>query len=127
MRILVTGAGGFLGQGIVKALCARGDEVSTLQRKEYPLLKQLGVTIHKGDIADRNTVIRASKKCDAIVHVAARAGVWGDYQDYYRTNVSGTLNVIEACREHGIQRLLYASFPLFAANTNVSASALVRW
>ncbi len=111
MRILVTGAGGFLGQSIVRALIARGDEVSTLQRGEYPALNELKLLINKGDIADKDTVIRASKDCNAIIHVAAKAGVWGDYQEYYRSNVSGTVNVIEACRQNNINRLVYTSSP----------------
>jgi 2-alkyl-3-oxoalkanoate reductase len=111
MRILVTGAGGFLGQGIVRALHARGDDVCTLQRGEYPALAELGVTINKGDIADKETVIGASKNCDAIFHVAAKAGFWGDYQHYYRSNVAGTVNVLEACRGNSIQRLVYTSSP----------------
>ena len=86
MRVLVTGAGGFLGQAIVRALHARGDEVCTLQRGEYPDLNAMGVAINRGDIANNDAVIHASENCDAIIHVAARAGVWGDYQDYYRSH-----------------------------------------
>lgn len=111
MRILVTGAGGFLGQGIVRALCKRGDEVHTLQRGDYESLRELDVKINRGDIADEDVVIRASEKCDAIMHVAAKAGVWGDYQDYYRSNVTGTLNVLTACKENAIPRLVYTSSP----------------
>jgi len=111
MRILVTGAGGFLGQGIVKALHSRGDDVCTLQRGEYPALQALGISITRADIADKDAVIAASENCDAIIHVAAKAGVWGDYQDYYRSNVTGTLNVIEACRKNSIPRLVYTSSP----------------
>lgn len=109
MRVLVTGAGGFLGQAIVRALHARGDDISTLQRGEYPVLDRFGLTMNKGDIADRDTVIRAGEHCDAVMHVAAKAGIWGDYQDYYRSNVTGTLNVIEACRQNNIQRLVFTS------------------
>ena len=111
MRILVTGAGGFLGQGIVKALHARGSEVCTLQRGDYPALQALGICITRGDIADKDAVIAASENCDAIIHVAAKAGVWGEYQDYYRSNVTGTLNVIDACRKNNIPRLVYTSSP----------------
>jgi nucleoside-diphosphate-sugar epimerase len=111
MRILVTGAGGFLGQGIAKALHARGNEVCTLQRGDYPILVGRGITINKGDIADKDAVIKASKNCEAVIHVAAKAGVWGDYQDYYRSNVTGTLNVIDACRINKIHRLVHTSSP----------------
>ncbi len=111
MRILVTGAGGFLGQAIAQALHARGDDVCTLQRGDYPALQALGLTNNKGDIANRQAVVDAGRNCDAIIHVAAMAGVWGDYPDYYRSNVCGTLNVIEACRQNRIKRLVYTSSP----------------
>lgn len=111
MRVLVTGAGGFLGQGIVSALRARGDEVVSLQRGHYPALEALGVEVNRGDIAEREHVVRAAEGCDAVIHAAAKAGVWGDYQDYYRSNVTGTLNVIAACRENSIARLVYTSSP----------------
>ena len=111
MKVLVTGAGGFLGQSIVKALLTRGDNVCTLQRGDYPALRELGAIVNKGDIGDKDAVINASKDCDAIIHVAAKAGVWGDYQDYYHSNVRGTVNVIDACRNNDISRLVYTSSP----------------
>ena len=76
MRILVTGAGGFLGQGIVRALHARGDEVVTLQRGNYPELEAVTAAINRGDIGDAETVMKAATGCDAVMHVAAKAGVW---------------------------------------------------
>ena len=111
MRILVTGAGGFLGSSIVKALHLRGEEVCTLQRGSYPELQAQGIASNKGDIANESLVLQASKGCDAIIHVAAKAGVWGEYEDYYRSNVLGTKNVINACRENGISSLVYTSSP----------------
>ena len=111
MRILVTGAGGFLGSSVVKALQARGEDVCTLQRGSYPELHSLGIVINKGDIADETLVLEASKDCDAIIHVAAKAGVWGDYDDYYRSNVVGTKNVIAACRQNKVSSLVYTSSP----------------
>jgi len=111
MKVLVTGAGGFLGQSIVSALLARGDKVCTLQRGDYPALRASDAIVNKGDIGDKEAVINASKGCEAVIHVAAKAGVWGDYQNYYHSNVRGTVNVIEACRRHGINRLVYTSSP----------------
>jgi nucleoside-diphosphate-sugar epimerase len=49
--------------------------------------------------------------CDIVYHVAAKAGIWGPYADFYRTNVLGTQNVIAACRQHGVRRLVYTSSP----------------
>jgi nucleoside-diphosphate-sugar epimerase len=53
----------------------------------------------------------AAEGCDAVIHVAAKAGVWGPFPAYYRANVVGTRNVIDACRERGIRRLVHTSTP----------------
>lgn len=111
MKALVTGGGGFLGLAIVRLLRQRGDEVRSLARNFYPELDALGVEQVRGDLADAGTVAEAAAGCDLVFHVAAKAGVWGDYQDYYRANVVGTANVIAACRAHGIDRLVYTSSP----------------
>lgn len=111
MNVLVTGGGGFLGRAIVQRLRERGDRVRSLARNLYPELEALGVTQVRGDLADAGTVSAAAAGCELVFHVAAKAGVWGDYQDYYRANVVGTANVIAACRAHGIDRLVYTSSP----------------
>jgi nucleoside-diphosphate-sugar epimerase len=49
--------------------------------------------------------------CEVVFHVAAKPGIWGDYEGYHRPNVSGTQNVIAACRRHGVRRLVYTSSP----------------
>ena len=111
MKALVTGGGGYLGFAIVRALLERGDEVSSLQRGSYPELERLDVHIHTGDITNPLSVTKASKNCDVIFHVAAKAGVWGNYENYYQTNVAGTENVLKACKENNIGRLVYTSSP----------------
>ncbi len=111
MRALVTGGGGFLGGAIVHRLLARGDQVRSLSRGDYPELAVLGVDVRQGDLADGEAVIGAAQECDLVFHVAAKAGIWGPYQEYYQTNVFGTQNVIAACRRCRIQRLVYTSSP----------------
>lgn len=54
---------------------------------------------------------RAVVGVDVVFHVAARAGVWGRYADYFATNVTGTENILAACRKHGVQKLVYTSTP----------------
>lgn len=110
-KALVTGGGGFLGSRIVRMLLDQGIAIRSLQRSDSPELKKLGVEIIRGDISDRATVINAAEGCDVIFHVAAKAGVWGDYDDYYQCNVTGTKNVIDACQTHHIQKLIYTSSP----------------
>ena len=110
-KALVTGGGGFLGSSIVRMLLDRGIAVRSLQRSDSPDLKILGVEVIRGDIGNRDTVINAAEGCDVIFHVAAKAGVWGDYDDYYQCNVTGTKNIIDACQVHSIQKLIYTSSP----------------
>ena len=111
MKALVTGGGGFLGKAIVSRLIARGDKVRSFSRGDYPDLRKLGVDVAQGDISNAHAVATAAKDCDIIFHVAARTGIWGPYEEYDSTNVTGTENVLAACREHGITRLVYTSTP----------------
>ena len=111
MQVLVTGGGGFLGQAIVRRLLAAGDQVRSLQRSESPELSSLSVECIRGDISDAFVVQQAAKGCDLVFHVAAKAGVWGRYDDFYRANVVGTENVLAACRSQGIGKLVYTSSP----------------
>jgi nucleoside-diphosphate-sugar epimerase len=111
MKALVTGGGGFLGKAIIKALLARGETVRSFSRQAYPELDVLGVEHHSGEIGDAAAVRRAAEGCDIIFHVAAKAAVWGPFEEFYRANVLGTRNVIEACRENGIGRLVHTSSP----------------
>lgn len=110
-KALVTGGGGFLGSCIVHMLLEKEISVRSLQRSDNSDLRSLGTDIIRGDISDRDTVINATEGCDVIFHVAARAGVWGDYDDYYQCNVTGTKNIIDACQAHNIQKLIYTSSP----------------
>jgi nucleoside-diphosphate-sugar epimerase len=111
VKVLVTGGGGFLGGAIVRQLVARGWTVRTFQRGDYPELAALGVERHRGDLADAGAVLEAVDGCDAIVHVAAKAVLWGGPAEFVATNVTGTDNVLEACRRAGVQRMVYTSTP----------------
>jgi len=111
MRILVTGGGGFLGQALCRGLVARGHTVSSFNRGYYPELDALGITQIQGDLANANALINAARGMDAVFHNAAKAGAWGSYASYYTANVTGTKNILTACRVHGIDRLIYTSTP----------------
>jgi nucleoside-diphosphate-sugar epimerase len=116
MTILVTGGGGFLGGAIVRLLRQRGDTVRSFTRSAYPWLAELGVTQHHGDITDLKAMTEAMHGCDAVIHVAAKAGVWGRYSDFYSTNVLGTKCVIDACCAATVTKLVYTSTPSVVHN-----------
>lgn len=111
MKALVTGGGGFLGGAIVRMLKERGDEVISYSRSSYDALERLGVRQVCDDVADEAALTAAAKGCDVVFHVAAKAGIWGGYDDYYRANVTGTAAVIAACRANGISRLVATGSP----------------
>lgn len=112
MRVLITGGGGFLGQALCRTLLARGHAVTSFSRSHHPALDALGVPQLQGDLADRAAVLRTlNGGFDAILHNAAKAGVWGRRADFHSANVTGTENVLAACSEHGIGKLVYTSTP----------------
>jgi 2-alkyl-3-oxoalkanoate reductase len=110
-QVLVTGGGGFLGGAIVKQLVERGESVISFSRRFYPELAAMEVEQIQGDISDATAVEQACREVDLVFHVAAKPGIWGDYITYYRTNVIGTQNVIIACKQHNVSRLVYTSSP----------------
>ncbi len=111
MKALVTGGGGFLGGAVVRQLKERGDTPVSFTRSRNAWLDEIGVEQRHGDLADLEALKAAMAGCDLVIHVAAKAGVWGRYADYVATNITGTENVIAACRAVGIRKLVYTSTP----------------
>lgn len=107
--VLVTGGGGFLGGAIVAQLLAAGFSVRSFARGDYPELHRRGVTVIRGDLTNAEAVKRACEGCAVVFHNAAKAGVWGDFDSFYRPNVIGTKNVIAACAGTGVGRLVFTS------------------
>lgn len=109
MNVLVTGGGGFMGMALIKRLINEGHKVTSFSRREYPLHWALGINSIQADIRDQMAVEKACKGRDVVFHLAAKVGIWGPYDSYFSTNVTGTLNVIKACRKQGVSRIVFTS------------------
>ena len=140
MRVLVTGAAGFIGYHVAGQLLARGDEVIGLDNlSPYydPSLKQARLarlrphgrfSFEKLDLVDRTGMeaLFARGKFQRVVHLAAQAGVRYSIQNphvYSDSNLTGTLHVLEGCRHHGVEHLVFASTSsVYGANTKMPFS-----
>ncbi len=111
MRALVTGGGGFLGSALARRLRERGDEVRVFGRGSYPELEAVGIDCVRGDLGDASAVGAACEDRDVVFHAAAKVGLWGRYRDYFAANVTGTKNVLRACAEHGVRKLVFTGSP----------------
>lgn len=111
LKVLVTGAGGFVGGVVARMLRARGDDVRTVARGDYPELTKLGCTHLRGDLSDPKVASDAATGVDAIIHVAAKAGVWGKAAEYESSNVAATQNLLDASVQHGVKRFVFTSSP----------------
>ncbi len=118
MKVLVTGGGGFLGRYVVERLCSRGAEIAILGRSPQPGIEAQGVKVYQGEIENYKIVKEACQGCDVVFHIAAKAGIWGSWNSFFQPNVIGTRNVINACKDQGISRLIYTSTPSVVFNGN---------
>ena len=140
MKILVTGAAGFIGMSTALRLLARGDvvvgldnmndyyEVALKESRLQRLTSQPGFRFIKGDIADRAGMAKlfAEEKFDKVIHLAAQAGVRYSIQNphaYVDSNLVGFVNVLEGCRHNQVQHLVYASSSsVYGGNTKMPFS-----
>ena len=140
MKVLVTGTAGFIGSHVAQRLLARGDEVigidnlgdyydvSLKQSRLQRLLGQPGYTHVTADLADRAAVeqVFETHKPQRVVNLAAQAGVRYAAENphvYVQSNVVGFLHILEGCRQHGVEHLVYASTSsVYGANTDMPFS-----
>jgi len=121
-KVLVTGAGGFIGSHLVEALIKKGAKVRAMVKyngrgdwgmlSDVPAELQRSAEVISGDIRDPFFVRKAVKGCDCVFHLAALIGIPYSYvapSDYVSVNVSGTVNILQACYDEGISRLVHTS------------------
>lgn len=112
MKALVTGATGFVGAAVTRALASAGWQVRALVRagSDRSNLQPLAVDLVEGDLADPNSLERALEGCEALFHVAADYRLGARHpEQLYRTNVDGTRNVLSAARKARVPRIVYTS------------------
>lgn len=108
--VLVTGASGFIGWHVARLLLDRGWNVRLLAREQSVIRELDGAEPIRGDLRDPGSVERAVSGCGAVFHVAADYRLWTRKPaEMYRTNVEGTRHVLDACRKHGVDRVVYTS------------------
>src|SRR6476619_197140 len=111
MRVLVTGATGFLASHLIPALQHRGHEVHALVQpsSDSTRLRDADVAVHAGDVRSIDTLPPAMRQVDSVVHLAAAIGVRCPLSDYYAVNVTGTENVCRSALAADIERLVHVS------------------
>ena len=112
MKVLVTGAAGFLGNHLVEMLVERGDDVRAFVRPDENTdrLRILsGVEVVYGDLTDAPSIKRAVQGVQRIYHVAAKTGPWGPERAYQAINVQGLADLIYAGMEAGVRRIVHTS------------------
>ncbi len=112
MKVLVTGASGFIGSNVAKLLKNKGIDVVALVRGDAmtSALKSLDVEAIRGDIRDYTSIVSALKGCSQIYHLAADYRLWVPDPDVmYDINVQGTKNIMTAAMKSGIERVIYTS------------------
>ncbi len=107
-KVLLTGATGFIGSHVLEALTGAGWPVAALVRRQAELseVRRLKAEIHYGDVRDLASVSAAIRGCACVIHTAGLVRDWGSEAAFHETNVTGTLNVLEACRRAGISNAI---------------------
>lgn len=113
LTVLVTGAHGFVGSHLVRALLAAGHRVRGLVSPWGTLERLTGVVaqveLHRADIGDPDVVAPAMQGVEVVVHAAAKVAEWGPWAPYHRANVLGTQHVVGAAERAGVGRLVHVS------------------
>ena len=111
MKVLVTGANGFLGSYLVRLLRDRGHEVTAMTRRRDEMLSSMGLNVVHGDVRNYENVLEACRGHQVVFHTASVSGIWGSWKHFYSNNTIGTRNVVEACLQTDVEKLVYTSSP----------------
>ncbi|MEN9564269.1 MAG: hypothetical protein RIR73_2513 [Chloroflexota bacterium] len=113
MKTLVTGATGFLGGALTYRLHSMGWEVTALGRNPAKLnqLEEDGIRVVRADISKKDEVSASFSDFELVFHCAAFPSPWGGFEKFYQANVIGTRNIVQACMDHNVSRLVYVSTP----------------
>jgi len=112
MKILITGATGYIGHQLALTLAERGNEINILVRDPNSANVPFHKNIHvfAGDITDRQSISAAMRNCEQVYHTAALVKIFArDPSDFYKVNVDGTGNVLAKALEHGVKKLVFTS------------------
>jgi nucleoside-diphosphate-sugar epimerase len=111
MKIIITGATGFIGRNLSESLHKEGIKIIAIGRSEYvgKALRENGIEFMLARVEDQTQVNKTFCPADYVIHCAGRAGDWWKYKDFYETNVIGTRNVINACKINNIKKIIYIS------------------
>ena len=113
MKTLITGATGFLGGALAQRLHGLGWNVTALGRNPKKLngLEDSGMHVVRADISKKDEVTASFSDFDLVFHCAAFPSPWGSFEKFYQANVIGTRNIVQACLENKVKRLVYVSTP----------------
>lgn len=113
MRMLVTGASGFIGGQFAARALEAGHEVRCTGRRTEPMqwLAGRGALCSAGDLADAAFARTVAHGCEVIVHCAGAVGTWGSYEHFHLANVTVTEHMLDSARHHGVRRFVHLSSP----------------
>ncbi len=114
-KIFLTGAAGFIGSHLAEGFANENYHLVVFLRKRSSTafiegtLKKKNATPKYGDISNKKSLDKAMKECEIVIHNAAKVGDWGSYDEFYKTNVGGTKNVLEAAKKNKIKQFILIS------------------
>ncbi len=113
MRVIITGATGFIGGHLARCLHRDGVDVVATGRSEAHgrALQSAGIEFRPADMLDCEALMNALAPAGCVVHCAGKSADWGGASEFHNVNVVGTRNLVRACEHHGIRRIVFLSTP----------------